>query len=263
MCSEMFRISCLWFPDNSSTEVSTLLSDRQRAAIHRLCTGYFATGATLGVMAIVLIFFLFLLCLPWSKCRRCRRCLGQRTPPPNPRESSETPRLETFTGGYPISILDIFPPYMLPKLPDYQQCLEEGVLPRPDEVPPPATPPPLSEQPRAQAEEQLDALHITDPATRESILRGVTMMDSQTPPPAYSERSSVSGLTVSSVRGRLSINRNCSFQHILADPPPRQTLPPLYSVTNLERVRIRRSRSTDFSSMRIYSRLNSSGTKSA
>ncbi|CAL8107341.1 unnamed protein product [Calicophoron daubneyi] len=167
-----------------------------------------ATGATLGVVAIVLIFFLFLLCLPWSKCRRCRRCLGQRMPPPNPRESSEAPRLEVFREGYSISRLDIFPPYMLPKLPDYQQCLKGGVLPLPDEVPPPATPPPLSEQPRAQAEEQLNALHITDPTTRETILRGVTMMDSQTPPPAYSERSSVSKFTEPSVGGRLSINRN-------------------------------------------------------
>ncbi|THD25183.1 hypothetical protein D915_004116 [Fasciola hepatica] len=95
-----------------------------------------ATGATLGVMAIVLVLFLFLLCIPWSKCRRIKRCFR------NPRSADTDPVVahqraqEAQNNFFPLSILDLFPPSMLPKLPDYDECVRE------DDILPPATPPP-------------------------------------------------------------------------------------------------------------------------
>ncbi|OON19185.1 hypothetical protein X801_04948 [Opisthorchis viverrini] len=105
-----------------------------------LCAAYLATGATLGVMALILVLFLMMLCIPWSKCRAGRR----RTENARALQDDDPFGLEAFNGGYPLTLVDLFPPSMLPKLPNYQECVQDGGPPPPvsDDSASLAVPPP-------------------------------------------------------------------------------------------------------------------------
>ncbi|KAA0188400.1 hypothetical protein FBUS_03651 [Fasciolopsis buskii] len=125
--------------DERETRLSRTNQPKRRLGCLYSCPIYFryrATGATLGVMAIVLVLFLFLLCLPWSKCRRLKRCFSNQTSDENDAVMSRQRGQQSQNNFFPMSILDLFPPSMLPKLPDYEECMRD------DDIPPPATPPP-------------------------------------------------------------------------------------------------------------------------
>ncbi|KAF5405076.1 hypothetical protein PHET_01451 [Paragonimus heterotremus] len=148
-----------------------------------------ATGATLGIMALVLVFFLFILCLPWSKCSALRRCCNKNNSPANPERPADLFGLEAYTGGYPLSIVDIYPPSMLPKLPDYQECVQQGDPPPPDELPPTeAHPTVISEEHTITVEQPGTSRTLTIPLDATDCLEynnGATRIPS-TPPPNYS-----------------------------------------------------------------------------
>ncbi|CAH8567310.1 unnamed protein product [Dicrocoelium dendriticum] len=71
--------------------------------------------------------------MPWSWCHGVRHCNDNRSNVPGTRSDQDEVGLEAFTGGFPISVVDIFPPSMLPKLPNYQECMEIGDPPTADE----------------------------------------------------------------------------------------------------------------------------------
>ncbi|CAH8455363.1 unnamed protein product [Schistosoma curassoni] len=106
------------------------------------CFALVATGATLGVLAILLVLFLLLLCLPWHKCDRycsCCRCWLFSSNENIHRQSDDAFRAARMPGEYPMPMFDFIPPSALPKLPNYEECLNTGP-PANDEAPPPPTP---------------------------------------------------------------------------------------------------------------------------
>ncbi|CAH8447530.1 unnamed protein product, partial [Schistosoma turkestanicum] len=163
------------------------------------CFGLVATGATLGVLAILLILFLIILCLPWNKCSQycsCCRCWIFNSNEHIRRQSEDAFRATRMPGEFPMPMFDFIPPYALPKLPNYEECVNTGP-PANDEAPPPPTP--LSFH--STNSNNQPALRLTLHGQPENL---ANTSDSQslplsTPPPSYSStylnRPSVTGQT--------------------------------------------------------------------
>ncbi|KAH8852468.1 hypothetical protein KSF78_0001127 [Schistosoma japonicum] len=147
-----------------------------------------ATGATLGVLAILLVLFLLILCLPWHKCDRycsCCHCWIFRTNENLHGQSDDAFRAGRMPGEYPMPMFDFIPPSALPKLPNYEECVNTGP-PANDEAPPPPTPLPLySVNSNGQASIRL-TVH-SQPDLLANIDESHTLgSPSSTPPPTYS-----------------------------------------------------------------------------
>ncbi|CAH8832781.1 unnamed protein product [Trichobilharzia szidati] len=147
-----------------------------------------ATGATLGVLAILLVLFLLILCLPWQKCDRycsCCRCWLLGSEENYNGQSDDAFRAGRMPGEFPMPMFDFIPPCALPKLPNYEECLNTGP-PSNDEAPPPPTPLPF--QSVSASDQNFSRLVVhSRPDLRDNNDDTQTLPSpASTPPPTYS-----------------------------------------------------------------------------
>ncbi|VDQ02916.1 unnamed protein product [Trichobilharzia regenti] len=149
---------------------------------------FMATGATLGVLAILLVLFLLILCLPWQKCDRycaCCRCWLLGSEENYNGQSDDAFRAGRMPGEFPMPMFDFIPPCALPKLPNYEECLNTGP-PANDEAPPPPTPLPFQTVSASDQNFSRLVVHSRPDLRHNSDDTQTLPSPASTPPPTYS-----------------------------------------------------------------------------